>query len=85
VPRHRAQSALTATRRPTGPTSSPTCDGFDTPVAQADNRDRSFCLYLNENYGAAEAADTAAAMLKVHCALPTQAAQQLQSIPIVAR
>jgi len=43
-------------------------DDFDTAVAR-DNRDRSFCLYLNENYGETEAADIAAALLKVHQAL----------------
>ena len=60
-------------------------DDFDTPVAR-DVRDRSFCLYLNENYGEAEAADIAAAMLKVHRALGIEtAAARLGSIPIVAR
>ena len=39
-------------------------DAFDTPNARA-IRDRSFNLYLNENYGEREAADTAAAILKV--------------------
>lgn len=39
-------------------------DGFDTPNAR-DARDRSFCLYLNENYGEKEARDVAAAILKV--------------------
>jgi perosamine synthetase len=39
-------------------------DDFDTPNAR-DIRDRSFCLYLNENYGASEASDCAAAILKV--------------------
>lgn len=39
-------------------------DGYDTPNAR-DIRDRSFCLYLNENYGDREAADCAAAILKV--------------------
>lgn len=39
-------------------------DSFETPNAQA-IRDRSFNLYLNENYGEREAADTAAAILKV--------------------
>ena len=39
-------------------------DDFDTPNAR-DIRDRSFCLYLNENYGRSEASDCAAAMLKV--------------------
>lgn len=60
-------------------------DDFDTPEARS-ARDRSFCLYLNENYGAAEAADIAAALLKVHRALCTgKPAQGLGSIPIVAR
>jgi len=40
-------------------------DRFETPNARS-SRDRSFCLYLNENYGAEEAADVAAALLKVH-------------------
>lgn len=39
-------------------------DTFDTPNARS-IRDRSFNLYLNENYGEREAADTAAAILKV--------------------
>ncbi|HEY3198813.1 MAG TPA: DegT/DnrJ/EryC1/StrS family aminotransferase [Nitrospirales bacterium] len=39
-------------------------DDFDTPNARA-IRDRSFCLYLNENYGEQEAADVAGAILKV--------------------
>jgi dTDP-4-amino-4,6-dideoxygalactose transaminase len=39
-------------------------DAFDTPNARS-VRDRSFNLYLNENYGEREAADTAAAILKV--------------------
>ena len=39
-------------------------DDFDTPNAR-DIRDRSFCLYLNENYGRSEASDCAAAILKV--------------------
>lgn len=43
-------------------------DAFDTPQAR-NARDRSFCLYLNENYDAEEAADVAAAMLKVHRAM----------------
>jgi len=40
-------------------------DDFSTPEAVS-SRDRSFCLYLNENYGPEEAADAAAAMLKIH-------------------
>lgn len=39
-------------------------DAFDTPNARS-IRDRSFNLYLNENYGEREAADVAAALLKV--------------------
>ena len=39
-------------------------DDFGTPEA-ASSRNRSFCLYINENYGLEEAADTAAALLKV--------------------
>jgi perosamine synthetase len=39
-------------------------DEFNTPNAR-DIRDRSFCLYLNENYGLSEASDCAAAMVKV--------------------
>jgi perosamine synthetase len=39
-------------------------DGFDTPNAR-DIRDRSFCLYLNENYGLPEASDCTAALVKV--------------------
>jgi len=60
-------------------------DGFDPPVAR-DNRDRSFCLYLNENYAAEEAADIAAALLKVHRALAREKPRStLSSIPITAR
>jgi perosamine synthetase len=40
-------------------------DDFDTPNARQ-ARDESFCLYLNEKYGEAEALDVAASMLKVH-------------------
>lgn len=39
-------------------------DDFETANAR-DIRDRSFCLYLNENYGLSEASDCVAAMLKV--------------------
>ena len=39
-------------------------DSFETPNAR-DIRDRSFCLYLNENYGLSEASDCAAAIVKV--------------------
>ncbi len=45
-------------------------DSFDTPNARA-IRDRSFNLYLNENYGEREAADTAEAILKVERHLAT--------------
>lgn len=55
-------------------------DDFGTPVA-VDNRNRSFCLYLNENHGAEEAADVAAALLKVDRALGTQAAKK-KVIPV---
>lgn len=40
-------------------------DDFSTPQARL-SRDRSLCLYLNEKYTPKEAADVAAAMLKVH-------------------
>jgi perosamine synthetase len=39
-------------------------DAFDTPNARS-IRDRSFCLYLNENYGLSEASDCCNAILKV--------------------
>ena len=39
-------------------------DDFETANARA-IRDRSFCLYLNENYGLSEASDCVAAMVKV--------------------
>jgi dTDP-4-amino-4,6-dideoxygalactose transaminase len=39
-------------------------DDFDTPNAR-DIRNRSFCLYLNENYGLAEASDCVAAITKI--------------------
>ncbi len=39
-------------------------DDFDTPNAR-DIRDRSFCLYLNENYGHAEVRDCTNAIVKV--------------------
>jgi perosamine synthetase len=39
-------------------------DSFDTPNARA-VRDRSFCLYLNENYGHQEVDDCVAAIVKV--------------------
>lgn len=39
-------------------------DGFETPNAR-DIRDRSFCLYLNENYGNTEANDCVNAIVKV--------------------
>ena len=43
-------------------------DSFDT-VQAISNRDRSFCLYLNENYAEEEAVDTVAALIKVDRAL----------------
>ncbi|HUO44204.1 MAG TPA: DegT/DnrJ/EryC1/StrS family aminotransferase [Burkholderiales bacterium] len=39
-------------------------DDFGTPEALS-SRNRSFCLYVNENYGSEEALDVAAALLKV--------------------
>jgi perosamine synthetase len=39
-------------------------DSFDPPHARS-IRDRSFCLYLNENYGLSEASDCANAIVKV--------------------
>jgi dTDP-4-amino-4,6-dideoxygalactose transaminase len=39
-------------------------DSADTPNARS-IRDRSFCLYLNENYGLHEASDCVAAMIKI--------------------
>ena len=57
-------------------------DDFGTPEARS-SRDRSFCLYVNENYGTEEAADTAAAFLKVDRALGT-AVRRPKSIPIKA-
>jgi len=39
-------------------------DGFETPNARR-IRDRSFCLYLNENYGSTEAKDAVEAIVKV--------------------
>lgn len=39
-------------------------DSFDTPNARS-IRDRTFCIYLNENYGERETADIVAAILKV--------------------
>jgi perosamine synthetase len=60
-------------------------DDFDTKTAR-DVRDRSFCLYLNENYGAEEAADVAATFLKVHRALAKDKPRStLHTIPIVTR
>ena len=55
-------------------------DAFDTPQARS-ARDRSFCLYLNENYGPAEAADAATALLKVHLAMGSTP-QERKTIPI---
>lgn len=43
-------------------------DGFDTPNAHS-IRDRTFCLYLNENYGNREVDDILAAILKVEAHL----------------
>lgn len=57
-------------------------DDFSTPDATS-ARDRSFCLYLNENYGSEEAADVAAALLKVHRALAINP-RKGTSIPIRA-
>lgn len=57
-------------------------DDFGTPVA-VDNRNRSFALYLNENHGVEEAADIAAAFLKVDRALGVQP-KVAKSIPIHA-
>jgi dTDP-4-amino-4,6-dideoxygalactose transaminase len=56
-------------------------DDFGTPEAVS-SRNRSFCLYVNENYGAEEAADTAAALLKVDRALST--VRRAKTIPIQA-
>ncbi len=56
-------------------------DDFATPQALS-NRDRSFCLYVNENFGSAEAADVAAALLKVDKALSI--APKKRAIPIAA-
>jgi hypothetical protein len=39
-------------------------DEFNTPEAVS-SRNRSFCLYVNENYSSEEAMDVAAALLKV--------------------
>jgi perosamine synthetase len=58
-------------------------DGFATPEAVA-SRNRSFCLYVNENYGPEEAADIAAAFLKVDRALGTAVARRDKTIPIRA-
>lgn len=55
-------------------------DNFTTPEAVS-SRNRSFCLYLNENYGAEEAADVAASMLKVQHAVGKKP-RKSQSIPI---
>jgi len=58
-------------------------DAFDTPQARS-SRDRSFCVYLNENYGVEEAADTAAALLKVHLAMSSEPRSR-KTIPVYAR
>lgn len=57
-------------------------DSFDTPQARS-ARDRSFCLYLNENYGPEEATDVAAAMLKIHRAMGAAPQSGRRTIPIV--
>lgn len=59
-------------------------DDFATPVAVS-NRDRSFCLYLNENYGLQEAEDVAAAMLKIHQNWGLPSKKSKQTIPIYAQ
>jgi dTDP-4-amino-4,6-dideoxygalactose transaminase len=46
-------------------------DSFGTPQAVS-SRNRSFCLYVNENYTVEEAADTVAALVKVDRALGVQ-------------
>lgn len=56
-------------------------DDFATPQAVS-SRDRSFCLYLNENYGSEEAADVAAAMLKIERAWGKPSVGQKKVIPI---
>lgn len=58
-------------------------DDFATPEAVS-SRNRSFCLYLNENYGAEEAADVAAAMLKVQRALGKSTYSKSHTNPIHA-
>jgi perosamine synthetase len=58
-------------------------DAFDVPQARS-SRDRSFCLYLNENYGSAEATDIAAALLKVHAAFCSDRGQG-SVIPVALR
>jgi dTDP-4-amino-4,6-dideoxygalactose transaminase len=55
-------------------------DDFATHEALS-SRNRSFCLYLNENYGTEEVLDTAAALLKVDRALGL-ARTPTKSIPI---
>jgi perosamine synthetase len=55
-------------------------DDFRTPEAIS-SRNRSFCLYVNENYGSEEALDTAAALLKVNRALST-VPRKPKTIPI---
>lgn len=52
-------------------------DAFE-PVQALSSRDRSFCLYLNENYTGEEAIDVAAALWKVDRALGTQPKQKKQ-------
>jgi perosamine synthetase len=58
-------------------------DSFDTPQARG-SRDRSFCLYLNENYGLAEAMDIVAALLKVHTAFCSEPRKR-EIIPVASR
>lgn len=58
-------------------------DDFATPQAVS-SRNRSFCLYLNENYGPDEAADVAAAMLKIERAWGKPSAGNKKTIPIRA-
>ena len=55
-------------------------DDFGTPEAVS-SRDRSFCLYVNENYGAEEASDVVAALLKVDRGLGTRRTEH-RVIPI---
>jgi perosamine synthetase len=54
------------------------------PVQALSSRDRSFCLYLNENYTVDEAADIAAALLKIDRALGKKSSR-LQDIQVSVR